>query len=287
LEKQLAARANERDLLARERARSQELEKQLSIRQNDQKLAPPDTPGGLEVEPGPAEASLPERKPPWQHNSKILVPSGVLLFLVAGAAGYAAFHTHSPDPVVSQTAAAAIAPAVLSIAPVAAEVSARAAEEASRREAEAQRQAEEQRLADMKAAEEEARRSAEPGEADLRLTYRDRQKLQVALSSLGFDVGAIDGAFGRRTRQMIRAWQIKSGNISTGFFTAAQKNALLDESAPAIAKWEDGQRRANAEEQRRAAEEQKRAAEEEEQQRLQQQEAAPSERQSGVKWPWQ
>ena len=287
LEKQLAARANERDLLARERARSQELEKQLSIRQNDQKLAPPDTPGGLEVEPGPAEASLPpERKPPWQHRSKILVPSGVLLLLIAGAAGYAVFHTHSPDTVVSQTAAAAIAPAVLSIAPVAAEVSARAAEEASRREAAAQRQAEEQRLADMKAAEEEARRSAEPGEADLRLTPRDRQKLQVALSSLGFDVGAIDGAFGPRTRKMIGAWQIKSGNISTGFFTAAQKNSLLSESAPAIAKWEDGQKRANAEEQRRAAEEQKRAAEEE-QQRLQQQEAPPSERQSGFKWPWQ
>ena len=85
---------------------------------------------------------------------------------------------------------------------------------------------------------------------------------------------------------MIGAWQIKSGNISTGFFTAAQKNSLLSESAPAIAKWEDGQKRANAEEQRRAAEEQKRAAEEE-QQRLQQQEAPPSERQSGFKWPWQ
>ena len=287
LEKQLAARANEQNLLAQERARSQELEKQLSIRQNDQKLklVPPDTPGGLEVEPRPAEVSLPlERAPPWQHKSMILVPSGVLLLLIAGAVGYAVFHTHSSDTVVSQTAAA-VAPAVLSIAPIAAEVSARAAEEASRREAAAQRQAEEQRLADMKAAEEEARRSAEPGEADLRMTYRDRQKLQVALSSLGFDVGAIDGAFGPRTRQMIRAWQIKSGNISTGFFTAAQKNALLSASAPAIAKWEDGQRRANAEDQRRAAEEQRRAAEEG--QRLQQQQAAPSERQSGFKWPWQ
>jgi peptidoglycan hydrolase-like protein with peptidoglycan-binding domain len=216
-----------------------------------------------------------------------LVASGVHLLLIAGAAGYAVFHTHFPDTVVSQTAAAAIAPAVLSIAPVAAEVSARAAQEASHREAAAQRQAEEQRLADMKAAEEEARRSAEPGEADLRLTYRDRQRLQVALSSLGFDVGAIDGAFGPRTRQMIRARQIKSGNISTGFFTAPQKNALLIEGAPAIAKWEDQQRRANAEEQRRAAEEQRRAAEEEQQQRLQQQQAAPSERQSGFKWPWQ
>src|SRR6185437_5568319 len=38
LEKQLAARASEQDLLAQERARSQELEKQLSLRQNDLKL---------------------------------------------------------------------------------------------------------------------------------------------------------------------------------------------------------------------------------------------------------
>jgi hypothetical protein len=92
--RELAERA-EADLV-QERARSQELEKKLPIRQNDQKLAPPDSPS-LEVEPKPAEASLPpERKLPWQHKSKVLVPSGVLLLLVAGAAGYAVFHVRSP-----------------------------------------------------------------------------------------------------------------------------------------------------------------------------------------------
>src|SRR5258708_6430482 len=36
----------------------------------------------------------------------------------------------------------------------------------------------------QKVAEEEARRSTEQGEAEPRMTYRDRQKLQVALTSL-------------------------------------------------------------------------------------------------------
>ncbi len=99
------------------------------------------------------------------------------------------------------------------------------------------------------------------------MTYRDRQKLQVALTSLGFDVGRIDGTFGLRSRQMIAAWQTKNGDISTGFFTAAQKKALLSEGAPAVAKWEDEQRRAYAEEQRR----------------LQQQQSPPPQRRSGWK----
>jgi putative peptidoglycan binding protein len=189
--------------------------------------------------------------------------SGVLLLLFAGAAGYAVFSSHSLDTVASQTAAQALAPPAPSTVPVAvdpAEVRARAAAETNRREAAAQRQAEEQRLADAaaaKAAEEEAKRSAEPGEADLRMTYTDRQKLQVALSSLGFDVRGIDGTFGPRTRQMIQAWQNKRGDISTGFFTAAQKQALMSEGAPAIAKWEDEQRRLAKweDEQRRASDE--------------------------------
>jgi peptidoglycan hydrolase-like protein with peptidoglycan-binding domain len=125
------------------------------------------------------------------------------------------------------------------------------------------------------------------------MTYRDRQKLQVALSSLGFDVEAVDGTFGPRTRQMIGAWQIKSGNISTGFFTAAQKNALLNEAAPAIAKWEDEQRRASAEKQKHAAAEKQRRASADEEKRTSaeeqqwlQQQPASSQRQSGWKWPW-
>ena len=102
------------------------------------------------------------------------------------------------------------------------------------------------------------------------MTYRDRQKLQVALKSLGFDVGSIDGTFGPRSRQMIAAWQTKNGDISTGFFTAAQMKTLLNEEAPAIAKWEDEQRRAYAESSAATATAT----------------TPPSQRRLAWKWPW-
>lgn len=107
------------------------------------------------------------------------------------------------------------------------------------------------------------------------MTNRDRQKLQVALLSLGFDVGGIDGTFGPRSRQTIAAWQSKNGDVSTGFFTAAQKASLLTEGAPAIAKWEDAQRRAYAEEQRR------------QQQQQQAPPPPPPPAKRGFKWPWE
>ena len=211
----------------------------------------------------------------------------LLLVLGGGGVGYAVLSSsRSPDPVASHAAEglAAATPVTAPAADEPAKNSARVVEEASRRKAAVQAQAEEQRLAGeatarerlqreqaaAKAAEEEARRSAEPGEGDLRMTYRDRQKLQVALTSLGFDVGAIDGTFGPRSRQMIAAWQSKNGDISTGFFTATQMKTLLSEGAPAIAKWEDEQRRAYAESQRR----------------LQQQQPPPSQRRLAWKWPW-
>jgi Putative peptidoglycan binding domain len=263
LEQRLAAFGDEQRLLAHDRARPQDLEKQQSISQGGRKLVAPETPGHLEAGPRPAEAPLPFAPPPlWQYKSKILVVSGVLLLLFAGAAGYAVFSSPSLDTITSQTAASqtaaqAVAPPARSI-PVAGDlvrVGARAAEEANRRDAPAQRQAEEQRLADAaaaKAAEEEERFGAESGEADLRMTTGDRQKLQVALSALGFDVGRIDGTFGPRTRRMIGAWQVKFGDISTGFLTAAQKKALLSQGAPAVAVWEDEQKRIADEKQRRA-----------------------------------
>ena len=121
-----------------------------------------------------------------------------------------------------------------------------------------------------KAAEVEVRANAEPNEATLKMTNRDRQKLQVALLSLGFDVGDIDGNFGPRSRQSIAAWQTKNGDVATGFITAAQRATLLADGAAAIAKWEDQQRRAWADEQRR--------------QQLQQQTPPPK---RGFRWPWQ
>ena len=39
------------------------------------------------------------------------------------------------------------------------------------------------------------------------LLEADRQRLQVALTSLGFDTRGNDGVFGPRSREMIAAWQ--------------------------------------------------------------------------------
>ena len=148
------------------------------------------------------------------------------------------------------------------------QAAAQAAEQERARQAAATAAEQEQARAQ---AEREARANAEPGEAELRLTRRDRQKFQVALTSAGFDVGGIDGTFGPRSREMIAAWQGKRGDPPTGFVTAAQKAALLSEGAAAIARWEEAQRRVAAEEQRRGT----------------QQNAPPPQRRSGWRWPWE
>ena len=143
----------------------------------------------------------------------------------------------------------------------------------------ANQEAEARRLADETTAREraqavaakaadEAQANAEPNETALKMTNRDRQKLQVALKTLGFDVGGIDGSFGPRSRQNIAAWQTKNGDVATGFVTAAQRATLLADGAAAIARWEDQQRRVRAEEQYR-----------------QQQQTPPPKR--GFRWPWQ
>ena len=75
----------------------------------------------------------------------------------------------------------------------------------------------------------------------------DRQRLQVALTSLGFDTRGSDGVLGPRSREMIAAWQKKVGAPATGFVTAAQREQLLRSAAPAIARWEEEQKKAEDE----------------------------------------
>ncbi len=122
----------------------------------------------------------------------------------------------------------------------------------------------------------EAFANAEPDEVRLRLTVRDRKRVQVALGSLGFDVGTVDGIFGPRSRQMIAAWQGKRGEPATGFLTAKQKESLEGEGAAALAKWEDAQRRLVADEQRR-----------QQQQPVAPPPPPPQQRRSGWRWPWE
>ena len=105
-----------------------------------------------------------------------------------------------------------------------------------------------------KKSEEQLKAEAEQAETALKLSTRDRQKIQVALTSLGFDAGGADGVFGPRTRTRIADWQSANGEPPTGFISADNKTTLVTKAAPAIARWEEAQRRAWLEEQRRLEE---------------------------------
>jgi peptidoglycan hydrolase-like protein with peptidoglycan-binding domain len=139
-----------------------------------------------------------------------------------------------------------------------------AAETAARRktddEAKAKADAEAKQKADADAALANEKKVAEVAETALRLAPLDRQRVQAALTSLGFDTRGSDGAFGPRSREMIASWQKARNQPVTGFLTAAQNQALLREAAPAISKFDDDQRK--AEEEKKKAEEEKKKAEE-------------------------
>lgn len=120
-------------------------------------------------------------------------------------------------------------------------------EATARRRAEEKLEATAKQKADAEAAIAAANKlkgDAETAEAALHLALADRQHLQVALTSLGFDTRGTDGRFGPRSRDMIAAWQKKIGASSTGFLTAAQRTRLFTIAAPAIAQWDDERRKA-------------------------------------------
>ena len=87
------------------------------------------------------------------------------------------------------------------------------------------------------------KKAAESAETVLRLALPDRQRVQVALTSLGFDTRGSDGAFGPRSREMIGAWQKARNQPVTGFLTGPQQQALLKEAATAIGKYNDEQKK--------------------------------------------
>jgi class 3 adenylate cyclase len=87
---------------------------------------------------------------------------------------------------------------------------------------------------------------AETAEKGLSLEPADRRRLQVALTSLGFDTRGDDGVLGPRSREMIAHWQKARNQAATGFVTRAQQQALLKEAAAALSGYD---------EQRKAAEE--------------------------------
>jgi serine/threonine protein kinase len=73
--------------------------------------------------------------------------------------------------------------------------------------------------------------AAEAAETALQLTSADRQRLQAALTVLGFDTRGSDGVLGPRSRDMIAAWQRARSQPDTGFLSATQPEALLREAS--------------------------------------------------------
>ena len=87
------------------------------------------------------------------------------------------------------------------------------------------------------------KKAAEAVELALRLGQPDRQKIQLALTALGFDTLGMDGMFGPRSREMITAWQRARNYPTMGYFTSVQLQSLLREAALPIAKYEGDQRK--------------------------------------------
>jgi serine/threonine protein kinase/peptidoglycan hydrolase-like protein with peptidoglycan-binding domain len=134
-----------------------------------------------------------------------------------------------------------------------AETARRKADEEARQQAEiaAQKKAAEAETAKRKV-DEEARqqaevaaqkKAAEAAENTLGLPITERQRLQVALTSLGFDTRGNDGVFGPRSREMIAAWQKARGQPATGFVNGPQQQALLKEAIAAVAKYDAEQKK--------------------------------------------
>src|SRR6185436_7435371 len=93
-----------------------------------------------------------------------------------------------------------------------------ASDEAQRKAAEAEKKSqleEAEAKAKAKAKADAEKAEAVAAESGLRLDEADRKRLQVALTSLGFDTRGNDGMFGPRSREMIVGWQQKAGLPAT------------------------------------------------------------------------
>jgi len=84
----------------------------------------------------------------------------------------------------------------------------------------------------------EARRQADVAERELKLSTRDHRRVQVALTSLGYDTRGVDEVFSPRVRQMIAAWQKAEGVPDTGFLSPSQFALLQRRATPALAKYD-------------------------------------------------
>jgi len=96
------------------------------------------------------------------------------------------------------------------------------------------------RLDEMKV---DARRYAELAETELNLAEQDRKRVQLALNSLGYRISTSSGHFDSHTRSMIKAWQNSQGLHATGYLSEPQLEALWQQSAATLGKYEPAVRK--------------------------------------------
>jgi hypothetical protein len=125
------------------------------------------------------------------------------------------------------------------------------AAEKKRLEEEAKQKADAEAAAKRKA-EEDERKALEAAEAALQLGKVDRQHVQVALVALEFGISTLGGTFDSGLRELIAAWQKARNQPATGFLNGPQYQALLQEAAPAVSKFDDEQKKIE-EERKKAA----------------------------------
>ena len=128
-----------------------------------------------------------------------------------------------------------------------AEARQKAEAEATKRKADEEALQKAEAAAKAKGDAEAQKKVAEAAEKALRFEPTDRQRVQVALSSIGFDTRGSDGVLGPRSREMIGAWQKARNQPETGFLNAAQHQALLKEASAAADKFDDEQKKADEE----------------------------------------
>ena len=84
------------------------------------------------------------------------------------------------------------------------------------------------RLREAARKEEERRKAEAPAEVEkaLGLTHEQKRLVQHGLVSKGYEIGAVDGVLGPRTRSAIRSHQGREGLARTGYLTAELSRAL-------------------------------------------------------------
>jgi len=198
--------------------------------------------------PTPAAAKPPvstaKPAPPAKRGIGLWLGISAAVLLLAGGGYYFATKSSAPTVVADPDHKAAEQKAEQERQELAKLRADAAAREKADQEAALRRQVEEEtrkkleaELAEKKRLEDEARRQAEGAETNLRLLPPERQRVQAALTALGFDTGGIDGVFNPRTREMITSWQRAKNYPATGFLTGIQHQAL------ALAKYDEDQRK--------------------------------------------